>query len=185
MHTVLHALMTCVAKLQALWHYKAWLTDAQVEEGKAAAARLRQVWEMLRWKPTVWVHWAAAHSGFYMERYRSIYLFSNISTEVRNSGFKVELRNCFKGWSVRRPLLNRRGLKHVVNMHALASVWQSSMPNRVESSQRPKERACDTVAMVGRKCCTSFAKYAGRLNGTGNPPGSQTSKWVSDLKVPP
>ena len=39
-HIVLHALMTCVAKLQTLWHYKAWLTDAQVEEGKAAAARL-------------------------------------------------------------------------------------------------------------------------------------------------
>ena len=74
---------------------------------------------MLRWKPTVWVHWAVAHSGFYVERYRSIYLFSSIPTEFRNSRFKVELRNCFKGWSVRRPLLNRWGLKHVVNMHAL------------------------------------------------------------------
>ena len=99
-HTVLHALMTCAAKLQTLWHYKAWLTDAQVEERKAAATRLGQLSDMLRLKPTVWVHGAVTHSRFYMERYRSIYLFSRIPTEFRNSRFKVELRNCFKGWSV-------------------------------------------------------------------------------------
>ena len=79
-------------KLQTLWHHKAWLTNAQVEEGKSAATCLG---------------------------YRSIYLFSSIPMEHRKSRFKVELRNCFKGWSVRRPLLKRRGLKHVVNMHAL------------------------------------------------------------------
>ena len=112
-HAVLHSVLSCVAKLQTLWHHKAWLTDAQVEEGKSATTRLGQFGEMLGWKPTVWVHWAVAHSRFYMERYRSIYLFSSIPTEHRNSRFKVELRMCFKGWSVRRPLLNRRGLKHV------------------------------------------------------------------------
>ena len=93
-HTVLHALITCVAKLQTLWHYKAWLADAQVEEGKAAAARLGQFWEMLRWKPTVWV---VAHSGFYMERYRSIYLFGSIPTQFRNSRFKVDCEIVSKG----------------------------------------------------------------------------------------
>ena len=100
MYTVLHAMMARVAKLETPWHYKAWLTDAQVEEGKAAAARLGQVWEMPRWKPTVWVHWGVAHSGFYVERYRFIHLFSSIPTEFRNSAFKVEFRNRFKGWSV-------------------------------------------------------------------------------------
>ena len=118
-HIVLHALMTCLAKLQTLWHHKAWLTDAQAEEAKGVEARLEPFWQMLTWKRTVRVHWAAAHIGFYMERYRSIYLFSNIPTELRNSRFKVELRNRVRGWSVRRPLLNRRGLKHVVNMHVL------------------------------------------------------------------
>ena len=47
------------------------------------------------------------------------FFFSSIPTEHRISRFKVELRNCFKGWSVRRPLLNRHALKHVVNVHAL------------------------------------------------------------------
>ena len=94
---VLHALMTCTAKLQTLWHYKAWLTNAQVEDGKGAAARLGRFWEMLRWKAMLWAHWVVAHCGFYMERNASIYLFSSIPTEFRISRLKVELRNCFKG----------------------------------------------------------------------------------------
>ena len=38
--TVVHSLLSYVATLQTLWHQKGWLTDAEVEEGKRAAARL-------------------------------------------------------------------------------------------------------------------------------------------------
>ena len=81
MRTIMCSMLSCVGKVQTLWHHKAWLTDAQVDEGRSAATHLGHFWEMLGWKPTVWMHWAAAHRGSYMERYRSIHLFSSISTE--------------------------------------------------------------------------------------------------------
>ena len=47
------------------------------------------------------------------------FFFCSILTKHMISRFKVELRNCFKGWSVQRPLLNGHELKHVANMHTL------------------------------------------------------------------
>ena len=81
--TMVHSVLLCVATLQTVWHPKGWLTDAGVNEGKGVAARLRQPREMLGWKPTVWVHWTLSHSGFHMERYRSIFVIAF----PRNTGF--------------------------------------------------------------------------------------------------
>ena len=78
---------------------------------------LRTAWRSLQWKASVWVHWVVCHSSFF--RYRNLYCFSSIPTERRHSLFKMDLRHCYLGYSMSRPHLARRGLLHVVNMHAL------------------------------------------------------------------
>ena len=76
-------------------------------------------WKSLQWKASVWVHLVVCHSTFYIETYRNLYIFSSIPTERRHSVFKLDLRHCYLGYSMSRPHLSQRGLKHVVNMHAL------------------------------------------------------------------
>ena len=70
---------------------------------------------------------------------------------------------------MRRPLLNGRGVKHVVNVHALTLVWQSLMPNSTECFQKPKEDACNTLLMVCHECCHSFAKNGAKLHRARKP----------------
>ena len=102
-----------------LWRSSATRSENQLTQLDGSMHILRSGWGALGWKSTPWVHWICAHSNFFARKYGSIYLFSSIPTERKNQPFKRDLKNCFKGWSLRRPMFTRNGLRHVVNMDAL------------------------------------------------------------------
>lgn len=118
-YTVIQSLLFSVARLHKIWRTKTLLTPEEVDMAEAAAKKVGECWKALQWRATTWVHWTVAHSAFYTRKYRTIYFFSSIPTEYRNSAFKVELKNSFRGWALQRPLYNRAGLTHVLNMHGV------------------------------------------------------------------
>ena len=77
----------------------------------------------LGWKVSTWVHWTCAHSPYFTQAYRNIYIFSSIPSEKRNSPFKRDLHNSCKGWALLKPRLSRLldldSMGHVVNMNNL------------------------------------------------------------------
>lgn len=105
--------------IHTIWRKKSWLTQDDVKLYERHARKFAEAWKGLGWKVTLWVHWVCAHSVFYVTRYRSMYLFSSIPTEFRNRPFKTALKNSMRGWSLRKPRVTRRGMRHVVNMDAL------------------------------------------------------------------
>ena len=117
--TAVSALLACLSELHTFWRQKTFFNSEQVARIQFLTRKVGAVWEKLGWRPSLWIHWTVAHCAFFAAKYRTIYFFSSIPTEHRNSRFKVELKNSFRGWALRRPLLSRRGLLHVLNMHAL------------------------------------------------------------------
>ena len=71
------------------------------------------------WKPTVWVHWLCAHSGYNVEKYANLYSHSSLPTERRHQGFKLDLRHAFQGWKVASPIVASSFLRCVVEQDAL------------------------------------------------------------------
>ena len=69
------------------------------------------------WKATVWVHWTVCQSGWFVQNYRTMYFFSFVPTERRNSAYKVHIQNSFRGWSVKNPRVSVRGMRHLLNMY--------------------------------------------------------------------
>ena len=96
-----------------------FLSDAALVAAKEVQQTFAQEWKKTCWVPGTWVHWAACHLGVFLSRYRSLYMFSTIPNEKKNSAFKLDLGHLFRGWSITRPIYTRRGLLHLVNNHAL------------------------------------------------------------------
>lgn len=63
--SVVRLLLQSLSHLHALWCCKSLLSPVQLTEHRGAVEQFRQAWEGLGWKPTVWVHWACAHSCFF------------------------------------------------------------------------------------------------------------------------
>jgi hypothetical protein len=117
--SVVRLLLQSLSHLHALWCCKSLLSPVQLTEHRGAVEQFRQAWEGLGWKPTVWVHWACAHSCFFIETYRTIFSFSSIPTEHRHQRFKQDLRNTCSAWKFRDPLRCKGYLKRCVEMDAL------------------------------------------------------------------
>lgn len=62
---VVRLLLQSLSHLHGLWACKSLLSPVQLTEHRGAVEQFRQAWESLGWKPTVWVHWACAHSCFF------------------------------------------------------------------------------------------------------------------------
>lgn len=105
--------------MYALWRKKSPLTDNEVRQCQECCAKMGRCWSRLGWRPSPWVHWVVVHSGFFLAKYRTLYLFSSIPSEKRNRKFKVGLKHSMRGWCLRHPRLSRRGLAHVVDMESL------------------------------------------------------------------
>ena len=105
--------------IHTFWRKKQWLTLEGTKVYEGHVKKFAAAWGGLEWKVSTWVHWVCAHSAFYMARYRSMYIFSSIPTEFRNRPFKTSLKNSMRGWSLQKPRVTRRGMRHVVNMDAL------------------------------------------------------------------
>ena len=96
-----------------------YLSDAALAAAKEVQQTFAEEWKKTGRVPGTWVHWAACHSRVFLSQYRSLYIFSTIPTEKKNSAFKLDLGHLFRGWSITRPIYTRRGLLHLVNSHAL------------------------------------------------------------------
>ena len=101
------------------WRSKNLLTAEEIVEYRSAIEKFRHAWVGLQWKPTVWVHWACAHSSFFVVTYKTIYAFSSIPTEHRHQKFKQDLRNTCQAWKFRDPLRCKGYLKRCLEMDAL------------------------------------------------------------------
>ena len=117
--TEVHTIFLALTHLHTLWRKKAYLSDVEVEEAKRWAKKLGDCWKLMGWKATVWVHWTVCHSGWFVRKYRTMYVFSSVPTERRNSAHKVHIQNSFRGWSVKNPGVSVRGMRHLLNMYGL------------------------------------------------------------------
>ncbi len=118
-HAALRILLRALSCLHSFWRQKTYLTDHEVVEYQRNIDLFANCWHAFQWKPTVWVHWMVAHSGFFMKTYRTLYLFSSIPSEHRHQTFKLDLRHSFQGWKLQNPSYNERGLRHVVELDSL------------------------------------------------------------------
>ena len=141
-HALIHVVLSSFSAMYKLWRKKVPLTDMEVAQCKGCAAKLGRCWSRLGWRPSPWVHWVVAHSGFFVEKYRSLYLFSSIPSEKRNRRFKVGLKNSMRGWCLRHPRLAARGLAPVVNMESLVvgllHEWAKVVKEKCLHKSKPK-----------------------------------------------
>ena len=118
-YTVVPTMLLALTHLHTVWRKKDYHSDVDVEEAERWAKKLGQCWKLMGWKATVWVHWTVCHSGWFVRKYRTMYVFSSVPTERRNSAYKVHLQNSFRGWSVKNPRVSVRGILHLLNMSRL------------------------------------------------------------------
>ena len=78
-HTVLRIFLRNMRTLHSLWRLPSLFSDAEVEQCQQSIRNFVDCWQAFDWKPTVWAHWTAAHSGYFAQRYRTLYLFSSIA----------------------------------------------------------------------------------------------------------
>ena len=116
-YTVVHTMLLALTHLHTLWRKKDYLSDVEVEEAERWAKKLGQCWKLMGWKATVWVHWTVCNSGWFVRKYITMYFFSPVPTERRNSAYKVHIQNSFCGWSVKNPRVSVRGMRHLLNMY--------------------------------------------------------------------
>ena len=118
-HTTLFSIIRRVADVHGLWRKKTFLSDTKVACADHAAKQLGMCRSLMKWKPTLWLHWTVAHGAWVLRKYSSTYMFASIPTERQNSLVKTHLQNCFMGWSVRNPRISKRGMAHILEMYAL------------------------------------------------------------------
>ena len=116
---VVHRILLAFYRLYGFWRSKVYLSDVALAAAKGVEQTFAQEWTKTSWVLGTWVHWAACHSGVFLSRYRSLYMFSTIRYEKKNSAFKLDLGHLFQGWSITRPIYTRRGPLHLVDNHAL------------------------------------------------------------------
>ena len=116
---VVHRILLAFYRLYGFWRSKVYLSVAALAAAKEVQQTFAHEWKKAGWVLGTWVHWAACHSGVFLSRYRSPYMFSTIPTQKKNSAFKLDLGHLFCGWSIAQPIYTRRGLLHLVNNHAL------------------------------------------------------------------
>ena len=92
------SIIRSAADLHGLWRKETFLSDPEVACADQAAKQLGVCWSLMKWKPTLWLHWMVAHGAWVLRKYRSMYMFTSVPTERQNSPFKTQLQNCFRGW---------------------------------------------------------------------------------------
>ena len=80
-HAVVRMMLRALHSLHSFWNRPNLLTETDLSHYLDSVSLLTKTWTALGWKPTVWLHWVCAHSGYYMATFRSLYTFSSIPTE--------------------------------------------------------------------------------------------------------
>ena len=135
---ILRILLRSLKLAHGFWHSKVELTLEDVTRYDLSIDQFAKCWHAFKWKPSVWVHWMVAHSGYYIHKHRSLYFFSSIPCEHRHQGFKRDLRHCFQGWKLLRPSLSVKGVCHVVELDSIDQALRLLDAN--EPPQNSKKR---------------------------------------------
>ena len=72
---VLRTLLHQFAYIHRFWRQKEFFTDNDVAMYTNAVDRFREAWGDLGWKVSTWVHWTCAHSPYFAQAYRNIYIY--------------------------------------------------------------------------------------------------------------
>ena len=118
-HTTFLLLLTHLEKMYKLWVEPKWLTPEQVTAYNSLVQKFAECWVALGWKPTLWVHWVCAHSGFVMGAYRTWYGFTSVPTEQRHKRFKRDLANTCQSWKYLNPGRCKGYLQRCIELDAL------------------------------------------------------------------
>ena len=84
-YTVVFSFIRIVADLHGLWRKKTFLSDAEVACADQAAKQLGVCWSLMKWKPTLWLHWTVTHGACVLRKYGSMYMFTSVPTERQNA----------------------------------------------------------------------------------------------------
>ena len=84
-----------------------------------AAKQLGVCWQLMKWKPTFWLHCMVVHNAWFVREFGSVHMFSSVPMERRNSPFKRHPQNSFRGWPVRNPPITKRAMAHILDICAL------------------------------------------------------------------
>ena len=118
-YTIVFIIINSVADLHGLRRKKTFLSDAEVACVDQADKQIGVYWSLMKWKPTLWLHWTVAQGAWVLGIYRSMYMFTSLQTERCNSFFKTHLQNYFGAWSVCNPRIGKSGTAHILQMYAL------------------------------------------------------------------
>lgn len=118
-HLALALALRALHVLHALWRKKDPLTDSDVSLHEKSAHNLAKAWKAFNWKVTPWIHWTTSHSTHFAKKYKSIYLFSSIPTEMRHKTFKLDVRHAFLGGRRKAPARCAKGLTKLLDNDAL------------------------------------------------------------------
>ena len=72
---VLRTLLHQFAHIHRFWRQKEFFTNSDVAMYTNAVDRFREAWGDLGWKVSTWVHWTCAHSPYFAQAYRNIYIY--------------------------------------------------------------------------------------------------------------
>ena len=116
---IVRIMLRSLLNIYNTWRVKKILSPLELSYYDQNLTKFRNMWLSMHWKPTVWVHWLCAHSSYYLEAHRSMYIFSSIPSEYRHQGFKRDLRFTFQGWRVKQPVLMAPSLRKTIHLDAL------------------------------------------------------------------
>ena len=77
--------MSFYSRVYPNWRQKTWLSDGEVADYTAMVRGFAWFWGDLGWIVSPWVHGTYAHSPFFMNEYKNLYMFSSIPSERKNS----------------------------------------------------------------------------------------------------
>ena len=98
------------------------------------------------------MHWTVAHCGAVLQKYRNLYVFSNILARHKHKPFKLAVKNNMRGRCLCHPRVSRRGLMHVLNMETLDMGLQHRAARQRlalgEASSMRRNRPCMSACML-------------------------------------
>ena len=71
-YTVAFSVIRSVGDLHGMRRKKTFLSHAEVACGGQATKQLAVCWSLMKWKPTLCLHWTVARGSWVLEKYRSV-----------------------------------------------------------------------------------------------------------------
>lgn len=118
-HLVVQQLLKALHGMHNVWRTPGAMDGATQARYAVDVHRFAECWRALGWDVPTWVHWAIVHSRSTLRRWQTFLKFSSIPSELRNQGFKQDIRHCYQGWKLSSPYMTRWGLKNAIHLDSL------------------------------------------------------------------